>query len=304
METIGFIGLGNLGSPMARNIQRAGYSMVVYDVREGATRDLLDGGARLAASPEEVARLCDVTFTSVPGPKEVEEVAVGPHGVLEGIKEGAIYVDLSTSRPALVREIETMFRRKGAHVLDAPVLSTPADAAGRHLIVMPSGEREVYERLHPIFEAFADKVVYAGALGMGSVCKLVQNMMSFAMRQVMAEGLTLGMKAGLELSVLTESGSRGVLGMNSGRLAQTVFRGEYDQPSFRLALSRKDIGLATDLGREVNVPMPVANIVEQMAIQGMNRGWGDRDSMITFLLQEEVAGVELRSGEVAPQRVS
>ena len=304
METIGFIGLGNLGSPMAQNIQRAGYSMVVHDAREGATRALLDGGARLAASPEEVARLCDVTFTSVPGPREVEEVAVGPHGVLEGIKEGAVYVDLSTSRPTLIREIETKLRRKGAHVLDAPVLSTPAAAAGGHLIVMPSGDREVYERLHPIFEAFADKVVYAGDLGMGSVCKLVQNMMTFAMRQVMAEGLTLGMKAGLELPVLMESGTRGILGMNSERLAQTVFSGEYDQPSFRLALSRKDIGLATELGREVNVPMPVANIAEQLAIQCMNRGWGDRDSMVTILLQEEEAGVDLRSGEVGPNRAS
>ena len=197
METIDFIGLGNLGSPMAQNIQRTGYSMVVHDIREGATRPLLDGGARLAASPSEVARLCDVvTFTSVPGPREVEEAAVGRYGVLEGIKPGSVYVDLSTSSPALVRRIEAAFRQKGAYVLDAPVLASPTDAANRYLIVMPSGEREVYERLRRVFEAFADKVVYAGCVGMGSVCKLVQNMMSCAMRQVMAEGLTLGIKAG------------------------------------------------------------------------------------------------------------
>ena len=295
METIGFIGLGNLGSPMARNIQKAGYSMVVYDVREGATRTLLEGGARLAASPEEVADLCDVTFTSVPGPKEVEEVGVGPQGVLARIKEGAVYVDLSTSQPALIQRMETMFRQKGAHVVDAPVLSSPAHAISRQVIVMPSGDREVVERLRPIFDAFADKVVYAGELGMGTVCKLVHNMTSITVQEVIAEALTLGMKAGLELPVILDSGSRGIIGSMQDRLAPTVFRGEFDSPSFTLALARKDIGLATELGRENNVPLPVVSLVEQIMMQAMNRGWGEKDRTVAVLLQEEAAGVQLRS---------
>ena len=114
METVGFIGLGNMGSGMSRNIQRAGYPMVVYDIREEMTKPLLEGGARLASSPAEVAEQSDVTFTSLPGPKEVEAVATGPSGVLAGIKPGGIYVDLSTSRPTLIRQIEPMFRQKGA----------------------------------------------------------------------------------------------------------------------------------------------------------------------------------------------
>ena len=121
METVGFIGLGNMGSGMSRNIQKAGYPMVVYDVREEATKPLLERGARLAGSPAEAASLSDVTLVSLPGPKEVEDVAIGPQGILEGIVDGGIYVELSTSRPALIRRIEPMFRRKGAHVLDAPV---------------------------------------------------------------------------------------------------------------------------------------------------------------------------------------
>jgi len=129
VKTIGFIGVGNLGAPMAKNIQNAGYPMVVYDVREGATKPLLEGGARLAADPEEVASLSDVTFTSVPGPLEVEEVTLGPHGVLSGIKDGGVYVDLSTSRPSLIQRIGEMFETKGATVLDAPVLTSPATAA-------------------------------------------------------------------------------------------------------------------------------------------------------------------------------
>ena len=295
METIGFIGLGNLGSPMAQNIQKAGFPMVVYDVREGATRPLLDGGARLAASADEVASLSDVTLTSVPGPPEVEEVALGPHGVLSGIKEGGVYVDLSTSRPSLIRRIGERFREKGAHVLDAPVLSSPATAEDRHVVVMPSGDREVFERLRPLFESFADKVVYQGGLGMGSTCKLVNNMMTLAVRQVVAEGLTLGIKAGLDLTALMEAGSRNTLGYQREGLEKTVFRGQFEPPSFRQALARKDTALANELGRELEVPMPVSNLVEQISIQVGNRGWGDLDTHVIYRLQEEAAGVEIRS---------
>ncbi|MDP6453468.1 MAG: NAD(P)-dependent oxidoreductase [SAR202 cluster bacterium] len=294
MKTIGFIGVGNLGAPMAKNIQNAGYPMVVYDVREGATKPLLEGGARLAADPEEVASLSDVTFTSVPGPLEVEEVTLGPHGVLSGIKDGGVYVDLSTSRPSLIQRIGEMFETKGATVLDAPVLTSPATAADRQVVVMPSGDKVVYETLRPIFESFADKVVYQGSLGMGSACKLVNNMITLAVRQVVAEGLTLGVKAGLDLNSLMEAGSRMVLGHQREGLENTVFRGQYEPPSFRQALARKDIGLANELGRELSVPMPVANLVEQISIQIGNRGWGDLDTHVIYQLQEELAGVEIR----------
>ena len=294
MQTVGFIGLGNLGTPMARNIQRAGFPMAVFDVVEGATRLLLEGGARLAASPGEVAAASEVILSSVPGPPEVEQVALGPEGIVSAIGEGDVYVDLSTSRPSLIREIADVFEGKGAHVLDAPVLTSPAAAEGREVIVMPSGNREVFERLLPVFEAFADKVVYQGELGMGSVCKLVNNMITLSVRQVVAEGLTLGMKAGLDLDALMEAGSRMILGTQREGLERTVFRGEFDPPSFRQALARKDIALANELARELSVPMPVANIVEQVAIQCGNRGWGDLDTHVIYRLQEIAAGVEIR----------
>ena len=294
MQTVGFIGLGNLGTPMARNIQRAGYPMVVFDVAEGATRPLLEGGARLAASPGEVAAASEVVLSSVPGPPEVERVALGPDGIASGIGEGDVYVDLSTSRPALIREIAGVFEAKGAHVLDAPVLTGPAAAENREVIVMPSGDREVFERLLPIFEAFADKVVYQGELGMGSTCKLVNNMITLAVRQVVAEGLSLGVKAGLDLEALMEAGSRMTLGTQREGLERTVFQGKFDPPSFRQALARKDIGLANELARELSVPMPVANIVEQVAIQCGNHGWGDLDTHVIYRLQELAAGVEIR----------
>ena len=295
METIGFIGLGNLGTAIAQNIQNAGYPMVVYDIREGATKPLLKEGSQLAGAPDEVASLSDVTFTSLPGPREVEDVTLGLHGVVNGIKEGGIYVDLSTSRPSLIRRIGEIFEEKSVKVLDAPVLTSPATAADRQVVVMPSGDREVYQKLRPLFDSFADTVVYQGPLGMGSTCKLVNNMITLAVRQVVAEGLTLGVKAGLDLDSLMEAGNRMVLGHQEEGLRKTVFRGQFDPPSFRQALARKDIGLANELGRELNVPMPVANLVEQISIQIGNRGWGDMDTHVIYRLQEEMAGVEIRS---------
>jgi len=281
--------------------------MVVYDLREEATLPFLEGGARLANSPAEVARLSDVTFTSLPGPREVEEVALGLEGVLDGIKPGGIFIELSTSRPTLIREIEPRFRQKGAHVLDAPISGGKSGAASGNLAVMVGGEREIYERVKPLLDSFGDKVFYAGSIGAGSVCKLVHNMIGHGIRQAIAEGMTLGVKAGVETEALWECVRRGAMGRMSALhegIVRTVFRGEFDPPSFALSLSRKDVGLATELGREFNVPMPVANLAEQIAIQALNRGWGDRDSSVVFLLQEEQAGVQVRAPHVDPEKAA
>ena len=303
METVGFIGLGNMGSGMAANIQKAGYPVVVHDIREGATRTYLERGARLASSPADVARLTDVVFSSLPSPKEVEQVTTGRDGLLEGIKEGSVYIDLSTSRPSLIRRLEPIFKEKGAHVLDAPVSGGPTGAASGNLAVMVGGDPEVYQRVKHILDSFGDKVFYAGAIGAGSVCKLVHNVVGYGFQQALAEGLTLGVKAGVEPRALWECVRRGALGrMNliHEALPSSVFQEKFDPPSFALRLARKDIGLATELAREFDVPMPFATQVEQIAVNGLNRGWGERDSRITFLLQEEAAGVEVRIPDVDP----
>ena len=301
METIGFIGLGNMGGGMAGNIQKAGYPMVVYDLREAATRPFLEGGARLGNSPADVAARSEIILTSLPGPREVEMVATGPEGILQGMTAGSVYIDLSTSRPTLIREMEPQFRAKGVHVLDAPVSGGKSGARSRNLAVMVGGEREVFDRVKPLLDAFGDKVYYAGSIGAGSVAKLVHNMIGHGVRQAIAEGLTLGVKAGVDAEALWECVRRGALGRMSvlhEGVAGTVFRGEFEPANFALSLARKDIGLATDLGREFDVPMPVANLAEQIAIEAMNRGWGEMDSSVTFRLQEERSGVEVRASGV------
>jgi 3-hydroxyisobutyrate dehydrogenase len=305
MESIGFIGLGNMGGGMSLNIQKAGYPMVVYDLREEAARPLLEGGAKLANSPAEVSSLSDITFTSLPGPKEVEAVATGPEGVLEGIRPGSIYVDLSSSRPTLIRELEPIFRQKGAHVLDAPVSGGKSGAASGNLAVMVGGDREVFESIKPVLDSFGDKVFYAGGIGAGSICKLVHNMIGHSVRQAIAEGLTLGVKAGVEPEAVWECMRRGSLGrmrvLHEG-LVRSMFRGEYEPASFALNLAYKDISLATELAREYDVPMPMTTLAEQIALQAMNRGWADKDSSVTVVLQEEQSNVEVRAPHIDPDR--
>lgn len=306
METIGFIGLGHMGTGMAENLLKAGYPMVVYDIREEATRLFLERGARLAQSPASVARLSNVIFTSLPTPKEVEEVAIGRGGIIEGIEKGSIYADLTTSRPSLIRRIEPMFRQKGAYAFDTPVLGGPSGSKKRCSAVLVGGDPVVYERIKPILGVFAKTIIYCGAIGAGLVCKLVHNGIGHGMRQAIAEGFTLGVKAGVNPLVLWESVRRGGRGTGRDLLMLRTLRGDFEYKrsadGFSLVLSRKDLGLFTELGRECNVPMPVANLAEQITIQAMNRGWGDKNSNVTIRIQEELAGVEMRAPDADPEK--
>ena len=308
METVGFIGLGNMGGPVAGHIRRAGFPMVVYDLRSEATRPFRERGAAVASSPADLARHSDVIITALPLPKDVEQVVHGPNGILDGVKEGSVYIDISTSPPSLIRRLEPLFRAKGAFVLDAPVASgQPGAARGIHE-VMVGGEREIFERVKPIFSAFGDQVLHAGPLGTGSICKLVHQMINNTISQAIAEGLTLGVKAGVEPKALWECVRRGMVGrmhVLHYQVPQTVFRGQFETETFPLKLLRKDIGLATELGRALNVPLPLANLTEQNLIEAVNRGWGDQSAYtVTFRLQEEAAQVTLRATGVDPDKAA
>lgn len=306
MESVGFIGLGKMGGPVAGHIQRAGYPMVVYDVRAEATRSFRERGAAVADSAAELAGRSEVVITALPMPEDVEKIACGANGIVEGIRPGSVYVDISTNAPSLIRRLEPAFRAKGAFVLDAPVASgQPGAARGIHE-VMVGGEREIFERVKPILAAFGDQVLYAGPLGSGSICKLVHQMIGCAVSQAIAEGLSLGAKAGVEPRALWECVRRGMVGrmhVLHYQVPRTVFRGQFETDTFPLKLLRKDLGLATELGRELHVPLPVANVVEPILVEGVRRGWGDKAAYtVTFLLQEEAAEVEIRALGVDPDK--
>jgi len=299
MEIVGFVGLGTIGGAVARHIRKAGYPMMVHDIRPEAVQPLVDLGAQPAGSASEVGRHCRVMFSSLPGPREVEEVALGAGGLLEGVHDGSVYVDFSSSSPDLISRIEAEFRLRGARVMDAPLIVGKDGVANRSLEVLASGDFETYEEVKSILDAFGDMVVYTGPLGSGTVIKLAHNLVRRGIGLAIGEGIVLGAKAGVDPQLLWDCMCWG-LEVQLHQLAKTfsemVFKGNYESPAtFGIGLSRKDVGLATELGRQHNVPMPIAALVEQMMIQAINRGWSDQSTASLFRLQEEAAGIEVRS---------
>ncbi len=296
---LGFIGLGTIGAAIADHLQRAGYPLTVHDIRSQATEALVAQGARRAESPAEVGRDCAVIFTSLPGPPEVEAVALGTNGLLHGIRNGSIYVDLSSSSPDLIQKIGSVFSGRGARVMDAPLIVGKNGVANRSLQVLASGSAETFAAVKQVLECFADKVVYTGELGTGTVIKLAHNLVRRGIGLAIGEGLVLGAKAGVAPQLLWECMQWGLdvqLQQLSKTFPETVFRGDYDyRASFGIGLSRKDVGLATELARQHNVPMPIATLVEQTMIHAINRGWSEQSTASLFRLQEEAAGVEVRS---------
>jgi 3-hydroxyisobutyrate dehydrogenase-like beta-hydroxyacid dehydrogenase len=293
---IGFVGLGTMGASMASNLQAAGHVLVVHDVRRAAAAPHLAAGAVWKDSPRAVAEAAEVVFTSLPGPPEVEQVAAGPDGLLHGVRPGAAVFDLSTGAPALVRRLDALFAARGAHLLDAPVSGGPAGARTRRLAIWVGGDRPSYDRHRPLLLAMGDQPYYVGPVGAGAVAKLVHNCASFTIRAVLAEVFTMGVKAGVAPDLLWRAVRQG----NSGRrrtfdgLAEKFLPGEFEPPSFALRLGHKDVSLATALGRELGVPMRLANLALEEITEALGRGWGDRDSSSFMLLEEERAGVEIK----------
>ena len=295
---VGFIGLGNMGGPMASHIIAAGHEVTVHDLRQEAAQTQLEHGAKWANSPRAVAAASEVTFTSLPGPTEVEAVALGEEGILSGSYPNSVYIDLSTSSPTLIREIHVAYQEQNVHVLDAPVSGGPVGAQAATLAVMVGGDPAIYERVKPVLDAIGNKVSYVGGIGCGLIAKIVHNMVSNGFRALLAEGLTVGVKAGVAPEALRRAIADGAMGQGltlNHTLPQRIFTGDFDTVRFALHLARKDIGLATSLGREFEVPMKMANLLEQEFIEALARGWGERDSTSVFLLQEERAGVKVRS---------
>ena len=302
---IGFIGLGTMGALMAANLQKAGYALSVHDVRRAATEKHLAAGAAWKDTPKAVAEASDVVFTSLPGPPEVEQVTLGENGVLAGMRADMAYFDLSTVAPSLVRRLHSEFAKRGAHMLDAPVSGGPSGAASGRLAIWVGGEQAVFDRHKTVLDAIGDQARYIGPIGSASVAKLVHNCAGYAINVALAEVFTMGVKAGVDPLVLFEAIRQGALGRARvfDRLADQFLPGKFDPPAFALKLAHKDVSLATALGRELNVPMKMANIALAEMTEALNRGWGDRDSRVAMLLQEERSGVEIAVDAVAVRAV-
>jgi 3-hydroxyisobutyrate dehydrogenase len=274
----------------------------VSDLRREAAAPHLAAGAVWQDTPRQVAEAVDVVFTSLPGPAEVEAVALGADGLLHGMRAGAAYFDLTTNSPALLRRLHAVFREKGLHVLDAPVSGGPQGARTRKLALWVGGDREIYDRFKPVLDAIGDQPYHVGPIGAGSVAKLVHNCAGYAIQAVLAEVFTMGVKAGVEPLVLWKAVRQGAGGRRRtfDGLVDQFLPGTFEPPAFTLKLAHKDVSLATAVGRELGVPMRLANLALEELTEALNRGWGHRDSRVAMLLQEERAGVSIA---VPPEQI-
>ncbi len=303
---VGFIGLGTMGSGMAMNILKGGFDMVVHDINRDAAGPYIEEGATWADSPREVAEGSQVVFSSLPGPPEVEAVALNSDsGLFAGVTEGKVYFDLSTNSPTLVRRIHQVFAEKGAHVLDAPVSGGPAGAKSGRLAIWVGGDKAIYEQYKHVLDAFGDKPFYVGEIGTGSIAKLVHNCSGYVVQTALAETFTMGIKAGVDPLTLWQAVRHGALGRRGvfDGLPNQFLPGEFDPPDFALRLARKDVTLAVGVGREYDVPMRLAHMTLEEMTEAMNRGWDGRDSRVAMLLQEERAGVDVKVTREEIQRV-
>jgi 3-hydroxyisobutyrate dehydrogenase len=280
---------------------KGGHQLVVNDVRREAAAPHLQAGATWADTPRAVAEATEIVFTSLPGPVEVEAVALGEQGLMAGLAAGKAYFDLSTNSPALVRRIHEAFKRKGIHMLDAPVSGGPRGAESRRLALWVGGEEDVFKRHLPVLEAIGDQPYYVGPIGAGSIAKLVHNCAGYVIQTALAEVFTMGVKAGVEPIALWKAVRQGAGGRRRtfDGLADQFLPNKFEPPAFALRLAHKDVTLATALGREHKVPMRLANITLEEMTEALNRGWAERDSRVAMLLQEERAGVEIRVTEAA-----
>ncbi len=293
---IGFIGLGTMGQHFATNLQKAGYDLVVHDLSRQIAVTHLDAGAVWADSPRALAETSDVIMTSLPGPPEVEAVALdGETGLITGAKKDAVFFDLSTNSPTLIRRIHDEFARKGAHVLDAPVSGGPKGAASGKLAVWVGGDESIFTANRACLDAMGDQVRYIGPIGAGAIAKLVHNSAGYAIQVAIAEVFSAGVKAGVEPLALWGAIRQGARGRvrTFDSLADHFLINHYDPPDFALRLAHKDISLACELGRDVEVPMRLVNMAQQEMREALNRGWDQRDSRSYLLLQLERAGLDI-----------
>ena len=284
---IGFIGLGAMGRHMAARLESAGHALQSFDLNGKGSRK----------SAAEAAKGVELLFTSLPGPAEVEAISREI-----GLAEGTAWFDLSTNSPVCVRAIHKNFLSKGVHVLDAPVSGGPHGAESGKLAIWVGGEQPVFRRYEPVLRCMGDQPYYVGPIGAGTVAKLAHNAATFAIQAVLAEVMTLGVKAGVEPEALFRALRQGASGRKRtfDRLPEKFLPGKYDPPAFALALAHKDMSLALELAREVGVPMKMGEGAMAELAEAMRRGWAGRDSRISMTLQEERAGVSVR---VAAERL-
>jgi 2-hydroxy-3-oxopropionate reductase len=291
MERIGFIGLGIMGQPMADNLLAAGYPLTVHNRGRGPVDELAARGATPAASPREVAATSDVVITMLPDSPDVEAVVLGPDGVADGIREGALYIDMSTIGPAVSRRIAAVLSERGVDAVDAPVSGGEPAARDGNLSIMAGGSEEAVERARPIFEVLGKATTHIGPVGAGQVAKAANQVVVALTIQAVAEALVLARKAGVDPARVRDALLGGfaqsrILDLHGQRMLDGAY-----EPGFKLRLHRKDLAIALQLGREEHAPLFATAQAAELMDALLAQGAGDRDHSALATVYEQLAGV-------------
>lgn len=295
MAQLGFLGLGIMGYPMAKHLLAAGHEVALWSHTTSKARTLAkDGKGTVCATPREVAQRADVIFYCVGDTEMARQITVGKDGLLEGIRKDSITCDCSTISPAASQEIGKAFEAKGAHFLESPVTGSKPGAEKGTLTFMIGGDQAVYERAKPFMELMGKLFYYCGGPGMGLAAKLTQNLIGATVYQAFSEGMVLATKAGVKpelmLEILENSAARS--GLASFK-APFVLNRDF-QPNFSTKWMHKDIGMALDSGKALNVPLPVSALTHQMLGATIARGWGEDDFCSAIRVLEELAGTVVK----------
>ncbi|HEX2172254.1 MAG TPA: 2-hydroxy-3-oxopropionate reductase [Dehalococcoidia bacterium] len=289
-ERIGFIGLGIMGRPMARNLLKAGYTITVHNRSRGPVDELAGEGARPAVSPREVAAESDVVILMLPDSPDVQAVMLGDDGVLAGARPGMLVIDMSTISPVVARDLADRARTQGVGMLDAPVSGGDVGAIQGTLSIMAGGAAGDFDRARPIFEVLGKTIVHVGESGAGQVVKACNQIVVALTIEAVSEALTLGSRAGVDPAVIIQVLSGGLAGNKVMEVRGPNFLDHNFKPGFKIRLHSKDLGIALDAGREYGVALPVTALVDQMLTSLKVKGRGDLDHSAILTYLEDLAG--------------
>ncbi len=299
-ETVGFIGLGTMGRPMALNVRKHGHPMVVFDVIEAALATLIEAGARAAGSPREVAAASDVVITMLPDAPDVEQAALGRGGIIEGLRSDAVYVDMSTIDPDTTRRIGRAFAERGLRTMDCPVGRTQDHAVAGTLLLMAGGDPAIVEQARPVLMCMGETLVHCGDLGCGQAMKLANNCLAASILAATCEALVTGIKAGLSLEMMREvlGGTMAANAALSTSLPKKALRGDFS-PGFMVHLAHKDVRLALEMARSLGVSTPLGHGALAALADARAHGM-ERDDISSLLrLREQEADLEVRLSPAA-----
>ena len=287
--TIGFIGTGIMGKPMARNLLKAGYQLVVYNRSASSMNELAAEGARTASNPREVAEQSNIIITMLPDSPQVLEVMSGEHGVLAGARANTLVIDMSTISPVVTQQLAQAAQARGVRMLDAPVSGGDVGAQQGTLSIMVGGSAGDFEEAKPLFEVLGKTVVHVGGNGAGQVVKACNQIVVALTIEAVSEALVLGSKAGVDPTVILRVLSGGLAANRVMEVRGPNFLEHNFQPGFKIALHQKDLGIALAAGRDYGVPLPVTAIVDQMLLALKVRGQGEQDHSALLTLIEDLA---------------